>query len=282
MVKSTGASLRFGRRTVLFLIVGIVLACLGLAAGYWGHVRSKPAGSGSIDKFRRQRSVLQEIRGFRFEGQCRGHRVLSITADRFTICKKKLGVFRFGLMNEARFENAVIRLYGFRETVSSDSTRCSTPAEAETHFENSPVRFDGVFSTGALPRLPAKRIVGLEMTPVTVELGDDQSVMTRISASSATFCPEKKEILFRGNVRMATDKRALHTDRLRLLPLDGIVSTDRSFRLTGPGGRLKGRRMAADLLLRSIGKLAERPADNYREIDRLAVGKELSERQSNR
>lgn len=51
--------------------------------------------------------------GFRYDADYKSRRTISIKAHRFSIHKKKLGFFRFGLMNQARLENDVINIYLF-------------------------------------------------------------------------------------------------------------------------------------------------------------------------
>lgn len=186
-----------------------------------------------------------EIRGFRYNGNFGEEKVLTIEADRFHVEKKKLGFLRFGLMNEARFENTLIRAYGAQRLAGANAPSAPDNGKPE-------LAFDKAFSKEALSSFPIKRISAIIMEPVQVELCDAQSVVTRISADSAVLRSAKQYILFKGNVRVKSSGRLLTTERLVLLPERASLKTGSEFLLDTPVKKIQGRRLAADLFLNPI------------------------------
>ena len=80
---------------------------------YCRHRASGPEDNHkNISHYKQRHRPRHEIRGFSFNSSQDGKKVISIKADRFSIKKKKLGFLSFGLMNEARFDNAIIHIYG--------------------------------------------------------------------------------------------------------------------------------------------------------------------------
>ena len=188
-----------------------------------------------------------DIRGFSYDADYKGKRAISIKADRFSIQKKKLGFFRFGLMNEARFENAIIHIYG-RGRFSGNSRGGS---HKNVKLEQN-LTFKDAFSRESLPSSPIKRISSIVMEPVYVALHDEQSVVTKISASWASIRLKQRDILFKGNVRVASGPRVLKTARLSMLPEKGVMKTNRGFLLRTPGKELKGNLLSTDIFLNPL------------------------------
>ena len=168
-------------------------------------------------------------------------------ADRFSIDKKKVGFFRFGLMNEARLENASIRIYASANPPAKN-------ANASHHKASSgqPLTFNNVFSKGALPSFPIKRVSSILMEPVYVEIRDEQSAVTQISASSAAIRLRKRDIFFKGKVKVVSGSRILTTDRLTVIPDNAAIKTDRHFVLNTPEKKLEGNQLITDICLKSI------------------------------
>ena len=179
-----------------------------------------------------------DIRGFRFDSNYEGRKVLSIKADRFSIQKKKLGFFRFGLMNEARLENALVRIYGKAGKGEAAASQDLT--------------FDDAFLGETIPSFSVKRVSSVVLEPINVELHNDDSVVTRISAASAAIRLAKRDILFKGGVKVVSGSRVLKTDQLSIEPENALMKTDRHFILESPEEKWEGQKLTTDLFLRFI------------------------------
>ncbi len=222
---------------LLILISGIF--CLILI--YCLHNSSVPEYSPkNISRYRQHPGLRHEIRGFKFNSVQEGKRNISIKADRFSIGKKKLGFLSFGLMNEAKFENAVIHIYGRSKPKAGD--RVSESRDNGLTFKN-------VFSKDALPSFQTKKISSVVMEPVSVVLHDEQTSVTRISADSAILDLSHSCILFKGNVRVVSGDSILTTSRLNLFPEGAAIRCDRHFILKTPEKEFEGKRLVSDIFL---------------------------------
>ena len=203
-----------------------------------------------------------QIRGFQFDGHDDGERVISIKADRFSIEKKKLGFFRLGLLNVARFENAVIDIYGKGKDPSRRAAGKSSQKAADRSQTNlqvpGDVTFKGIFKKETLPSFPVKRISAIVIEPVSLNLYQEESLLTHINASSATIRLKGRSILFKGNVEMVSGSRSLRTEQLIFLPEEGVIKTNRPFELKTPSEQWDGARLSTDIYLRDVRSESKR------------------------
>jgi len=282
------------RITILFLFFAATIAGGTLFSAF--HHRSSYSIHEPIDtpSYGNQRAG-HEIRGFHYEADYKGKTTISIKADTFSIQKKKLGSFRFALMNEPVFKNAVVHIYGkagVQKNRPKDSNKHIEGREQETlsgenppahrtrqvlSTETEPVpadsnrlpgkkldqvqdipepeqgfRFDDIFSKESLPPLPGKRVSSVVLKPIIIELHDEDSVVTKISASSGIIRLKQRDILFRGNVRVISGSQILTTELLSMLPQEAIFRTDRHFILKTPEKQWNGNRLTTDIFLRPI------------------------------
>ncbi len=110
--------------------------------------------------------------------------------------------------------------------------------------------FKGVFSKDVLPSFKAKKISSIVMEPVCVELHDEKTVVTQISADWATIRLKRRDILFKGDVKVVSGPRVLTTSRLSLFPENAIIRCDQHFILKTPEKELKGERLTSDIFLK--------------------------------
>jgi len=206
-----------------------------------------------------------EIQGFRYEGTQDGRSVISIKADRFSIQKKKIGFFRFGLLNEAKFENARIHIYGRRnrpenklDTLQLSNTEKNPSAQKGEKLKSYPqghtkrlenLIFDNVLSKGTLPLIQNKRVSSLIMAPVKVVIHDERNIVSRISAFSASIRLRKQDILFKGDVRMVSGLRVLNADQLSFHPDKSVVRALKHYKLKTPEIEREGQNLITDLFL---------------------------------
>jgi hypothetical protein len=116
-----------------FLLMVLIIAVVGGSAVFLMCRGPNAERKGATVK---GASHQMQIEGLRFYGMHQGRKVVSITADRFTIQKGRFGFFRTGLTQEAKIENARIDLYATavapqkdRRDVPSTRTRERTPAD---------------------------------------------------------------------------------------------------------------------------------------------------------
>ena len=158
----------------------LLLAALGLgvmAFLYYQYRTSNHLRTPQEISHRRYRQHRLKIRGFEFDGIYEGKKVLSIKADKFTIEKRKLGFFRLGLMNVARFENGVIDIYGEREH-SADDAAPKSPGQRTDRFQinsklSQGMTFKDVFRKESLPSVPIRRISSIMSEPISLNMHDE-------------------------------------------------------------------------------------------------------------
>lgn len=177
-----------------------------------------------------------EIKGFRFDGTSGDKRVITIEADRFRIEKKKVGFFRFAMMNVATLENASVHIF---KSVTGPETGADSA-------------FKDAFSKDVLPVFSTKRVSSIEMAPVCVALYEGKSVVSRIRADSAIVCLKHRDVLFEGNVKVASGPRSLTTDRLRLLTEKTLLKTEGRFVLKTNKNEERGNKLTADIFLKRV------------------------------
>lgn len=246
------------RHRLIFLsVLGLLVG--GIAVLYVQHRLSNPERAAQESTRTSYPRHDVQIRGFMFVGHHEGRRLISIKADAFSVEKKKLGPFRFGPINVAKFRNAVIDIYGKRRDPVQKAAPESTGQRAEIIRTDVPplspgMTFKELFTRNALPPLPVKGVSSILIAPVRMNLHDDESMVTQISAASATISLRKRNILFEGNVRVQSGSKHLMTEQLVLFPENATLKTDRHFFFRTPDEALNGEYLTADISLTLITK----------------------------
>jgi hypothetical protein len=235
-------------QTIFILALAVVIATAAFL--YYRHRAFKPKDLPLKNSPYRVMKQRAEIRGFQFDGHFEGRKIISIRASKFRIEKRKLGHFTLGLMNVARFQDAVIDLYGQRQEGRSEN-----PVSKALHEQGEPsspapmsVTFKNAFKKEALPILPVKRISSVTLEPVRVHLHDGETLLTAISAASATLRLKNRDMLFKGQVRVSSGNRSLTTDRLSLSP-DATLQAKGHCVLRTPGKTMEREGLGTDIFL---------------------------------
>ncbi|MFC1858982.1 LPS export ABC transporter periplasmic protein LptC [Thermodesulfobacteriota bacterium] len=239
----------------VFCVIGLVYVFL--------HHRSRPIIQDEPLNQENKETVLNHrhlIQGFRYDAYVDGNNILSISADEFRVRKKKIGFFRFALMNEAEFINASVRFYNTTHFAQSNQlfseTDLSNTENALTRKSLPPPRHSLKKQLNclkeALPALPLKQISALRLAPVEILLQAENSIITRITAHSAKFRLKQQDILFQGNVKVISGPKALFADQLVLNPVNGILSTNSNYSFEGPSQKFGGKPIVTNVFLSSF------------------------------
>jgi len=224
------------------LLVGALAGIVAIIFIFHFHIPSAQEDERTSTAHHRQQvGRRHEIRGVNFNAVTEGRKHISLQADRLCIEKKKIGFFRCGLIHKATLENAIIHIYGNRGAENGTQ---------RTETGDRTLTFRDAFSTDGLPSFHTKKIASIVMKPVSVELHDEKTSVTSISADSAEIDFDRRCILFQGAVRMASGNRTLVTSRLNLFTDPAEIRCERHFTLTTPERRLEGERLIADIFLR--------------------------------
>jgi len=229
--------------SLLFLVVAGLIFLLLRQGNLNTHNNTPEVSSQRYSKHR------LKIKGFRLDSLNNGEKILSIKADNFTIEKKKLGFFRFGLINVAKFENAVIDIY-FKRKLSNNGSDFISEALPSL--------------SDALPSFSTKRISSITIEPVCLNLRDEKSLFTQITSKSAIIRLKKHNFFFKGGVHVVSGDKSLSTERLTLLPQKLIMKTERRFILKTPQKKMEGEQLTVDIflnLLKVNDKTVGKPID---------------------
>ncbi|SPD76421.1 hypothetical protein PITCH_A920049 [uncultured Desulfobacterium sp.] len=242
-------SLYKNKRSIMMRTIMVSLILAGLAVlicfYYFGRLSNSKNKNRGASHYHFPKPE-HDIRGFRFDAMDGEAKVISIEADRFCIAKKKLYLFSFGMLNEVRLENASVHIFGRGKPAAprSDGSDVNIPWENPT--------FKNVISKDVLSSFPVKKLLYIEMEPVSVMLHDKKSVVTRISADSASIRQVYKDIIFRGHVKVISGSRILITDQLSFSPEEGVIKADRHFELKTPQEQTDGKNLITDVFLKPM------------------------------
>ncbi len=201
----------------------------------------------------------QAIKGFRFSSVQNGVHILSIEADHFRIEKKKLGLLRIGLVEEAILHDALFRIYGYQgqpEAQLDLATGRGPPAEAHFNSQNSPPQKEqfvlrNIFSKQAIPSaITSKNLAFISARPILIEVcTPEDKVITRFKAEQGSFNLRKRAIELSGNVQVQSGDRILRTAELAINPALALLKARGDFDFSFPHGQTNGRGLITDMLL---------------------------------
>jgi hypothetical protein len=87
------------------------------------------------------------------------------------------------------------------------------------------------------------------MEPVVVKLRDGATVLTEISADSATIRLREGAILFKKSVRVESGPRVLTTEELSMVPKDGLLRTEQRYVMKTPEKWFAGKGITTNMAL---------------------------------
>ena len=197
-----------------------------------------------------------QIQGFHFEGNYEGKKAITITAERFTIEKRNLGLLRFGMLNVAKLKNAVIDIYGqvIKDSISSDQNgHHQTYGRANLKGQSKRgITFANVFKKETLPSFPEKRISSILIDPICLKIHVDNFLITQITATTASIKLKNRHIVFNGDVRVISGENILQTGQLTLIPEKAILQTDHHFIIKTAEKREEGEHLRTDIFLHPV------------------------------
>jgi hypothetical protein len=180
-----------------------------------------------------------QIHGFRYESNIDGKKRLSLKASKVSLQKKKIGFFRFGLMNELRIDDALFTLYGF---FGQDSEQIKDIAEIqaiETAVAN------------ILPQGQAKSLASLVIEPIVIEFHSlgPRHLVSQLQASRTVIQPSTRRISFEGKVVLEAGDKILETDTLYLDTETNQLQSKDHYVMRSSLNRCTGNGLVTDFLL---------------------------------
>ena len=208
-----------------------------------GHWQPPDTGFQERDFLIKQARHPLVVRGFQFFGYHQGEKNITIKAVRHSIEKKKLGLFRSGVIRIAKFKGAEIDLYV--KQVESEK-------KLEGDSQKSSFSLKGTFTKEAMPASQLKNVVSFIFEPVKINFYNGKSLITQIQANRASIKSKGRRVVFQGLVLATSESRSLATDKLTFVPDSGLFKTDRHFVLKTSEKQFTGENLTTDLFLNIV------------------------------
>ena len=196
------------------------------------------------------------INGFRFTSNQDGHRSIDIRADRFLLKKKKMGMFRLGLFNEAIFQNARIDLYGQRRDPLEKATGTADYPSGTLYIEapgqGEGYAFSNAFSPENFESLQLKKIAAVHLAPIALRFFVEDHLKISVRADRAVMDASPREMRLTGNVIWQGGDAELQTDSLVVFLSDNIIRSPGAYRIKRGAQVFSGHKLEADFLLNRI------------------------------
>ncbi len=116
-----------------------------------------------------------------------------------------------------------------------------------------------VFHNESIPSFGVKRVASIISEPIQLILHDEASVVSEISAASATIRLKERDIFFKGNVRVLSGARTLLTETLSLDPVKGELRSEDQAVLKSPRQTLENKGIVTDFFLNPVSSSGSRP-----------------------
>ena len=236
-----------GHNLIGLLMLGLAMAGVFFVLYGYQHSETKaPEVTQNQKNKYRYPKPSHDIKGFKYEGMVDGQRKIRITADRFSIQKKKMGGLRFGLMQEAVFENAKIHLYGINDAGSDKIRDEGSEGRAQRIAQSA-----DFLSANTLPFLP-KKIAGVRLTPAALYLHWEEGSVTGIYGKKAEIQSKEKSLVFTGRSAGAFQDKRISAGRIRFFPEKQMIVADKGVRYYADGKQWKGDHLVTDVFLNIV------------------------------
>ncbi|MBU4153267.1 MAG: LPS export ABC transporter periplasmic protein LptC [Proteobacteria bacterium] len=228
-------------RGLSFLGMALSIPCLALLNPILGEMMAPghPVSlsaknlSGNSYQFPRQ---PQEISGFNYHLSRAGREVLSFKGERLRLQNKKLGFFRFALLQE---------IY-----VNQGTLIIRQPSQTEETGPNQPQHLSELLAIDSLfSPFPGANISALICQPICITIDQEgREHKATIIAGTARIQPGKQTIRFEGKVELSTGDTVLNTEWLEIDPEDASIVT-RSYTVLTGQRKFQGNKLRSNIFL---------------------------------
>jgi hypothetical protein len=242
--------MQYGLSALIFLSIGALFFALQQHRARQASVGAPP------ESISAHAPTGQSIKGFRFTSDQNGHRSIDIRADQFDIKKKKLGMFRLGLANEALLRNAQIDLYGQPQrpahTTPDESGQDSASLDLAIPGLNESYSFGHGLSAQSLSSLPMQKVAAIRLAPITLRLFAEDDLKISVRANRASIKPQTQEIQFTGNVQWQSSGITVQTDHLVASLTNNTIRIPGRYRVKNAHRTVEGHKLYSDFFLSRI------------------------------
>jgi hypothetical protein len=194
------------------------------------------------------------MRGFQYSNYQKGRKVLNIKAAKFSVDKKKIGIFKLSPFKVARFRDAEIDFFGATDQPDEKigQPRNALPGKENRTAVNSNVSFKGVLSQDMLPPAALKGSVSAVCEPVRINLYLNDRPRTVIQAGIAIVDLRQRRMILRKNVQVKSGGMNLSTDRLVIYPETGLFEIEKKYVLKTDNKTITGENLTTDFYLKTV------------------------------
>jgi hypothetical protein len=234
----------------IFLLIGIAL----ISAVVLKVINDRPTSIKAEEKIflRLKKNSGPIIRGFQYSNYHKGRKALNIRAAKFSIEKKKIGVFQLSPFKVVRFRDAEIDFYG--ETDQPDEklsqTRNALSGKDGSYAIRNDISFKGVLSREMLAPPGLKGSVSAICEPVQINFYLNDALVTMIQAEKAIIDPRRRRMILRKNIQVTSGALNLSTDRLAIDPEKGLFEIEKKYVLKTQDETITGEKLTTDFFLK--------------------------------
>ena len=237
--------------------VTFILISLALITGVIFHRINERSKSLQAEKkifLRFKKNTGPIIRGFQYSKYYEGRKALSIKAAKFSIEKKKVGIFKISPFKVARFRDAEIDFFGESnqpDDKTGQALKSLSGSENGAAVRND-IAFKGILSQEMMPPSALKGSVSAICEPVKINLHLDDAPVTRIQAGKAIVDPRKRRMILRDNIQVTSGSSHLSTDRLAIYPETGLFEINNTYIFQTQGETITGEKLTTDFFLKKV------------------------------
>jgi hypothetical protein len=228
------------RKNINFLLITFILTLFSGVIFFYLSGKSELSSQENL----KHRSVKNKkdltIRGFRFSGYHEGQKAVTIKATKFSVEKKKIGIFKFAPLKAARFRGVEVDLYLNSIKVTNGVAK---PKD---------IIVKGLFAKETMPFAALKGATSIIFEPVKISVYLDDTSKTQIRASKATLDPRQRRVILRGQILATSASNQLSTERLMIYPEKGIIEINDKFILKTNSERITGEKLTTDFFLNKV------------------------------
>jgi hypothetical protein len=204
-----------------------------------------------ILKFRKNTGPV--IRGFQYSNYHKGKNSLNLRAAKFSIEKKKIGIFKLSPFKVIVFRDAEIDFFGStKRTVDKTNPPRKTLSDNDNGAIKHDISFQGILSQEMVPPSVLKGAVSAICKPVKINLYLDDAPVTKIQANKAIIDPRRRRMILRGDIRVTSGYSQLSTDRLEIYPETGLFKIINKYVLETQGETITGEKLTTDFFLETV------------------------------
>lgn len=187
--------------------------------------------------------------GLRFDEYNQGRMVFSLKIDSLKIVRKKASFFRLGFWKVARLENVSIDFYQL-----SDKKKPRNDADEMVNIGTGFSDIGNIFlKHDKFKFMIPKGVKGVEINNITINLHKDGKLLSAMSSDKAKLGSRGRELVFEGNVRMASGKdKLLECSKISWLTDAGKFKTTRRYVARIDNRIIKGTGLETDCLLENL------------------------------